>query len=126
MYILGYIIGAYNLVILSSAALVPDPVENLNVDVDPSVPSVTLTWDLPRNVGVRFQRSWSDVSSYHIRFKPQDREHYHDMGVDRSTPCVVLKRESGLIPHTTTIFEVRAQCGDDLGEWKQASRFIGK
>ena len=94
--------------------------------MDPSVPSVTLTWDPPRNVGVRLQRPSSDVSSYHIRFKPQDREHYHDISVDRSTACVVLKRDSGLIPHTTSIFEVRAQCRDGLGEWKQVSKYIGK
>ena len=104
-----------------SAALIPDPVENLKIDVDQDAPSVTLDWEPPQNVGAR---PWSDVSSYWIRFKPQGKKYYEEMNVDSFTTSVVLKRDSGLIPHTRSIFEVRAQCGDDLGKWKQVSAFI--
>ena len=107
------------------AALIPNVVEKLKADVDPNIPSVTLSWAPPQNTET--QRSWSDVSSYHIRFKPQEREYYDEMSVDRSTTSVVLKRDSGLIPHTKSIFEVRAQCGDDLGQWRvTVSEYIRK
>ena len=39
---------------------------------------------------------------------------------------MVLNRESGLVPLVTSTFEVRAQCGDDLGEWNVISGYIGK
>lgn len=108
--------------ISSISAAVPGPVQNLKIDVNPNVPSVTLTWDPPQN---ETPCSRSDMK-YHIRFKPLEREYYDDKIVDKSTTTIVLKRESGLIPHTTTIFEVRAQCGDDLGEWTAVSAFIGE
>ena len=104
-----------------SAALIPDPVENLKIDVDQDAPSITLAWEPPRNVGAS---PWTDVSSYWIRFKPQGKKYYEEMNVDSSTTSIVLKRDAGLIPHTRSIFEVRAQCGDDLGKWKQVSAFI--
>ena len=53
---------------------VPGPVKNLRIAVNPNVPSVTLAWCKPQNVGP--QRSWLYVDSYHIRSKPQGREHY--------------------------------------------------
>ena len=68
----------------------------------------------------------SDVSSYHIRFKPQGRQHYNEVYVNGSTTSIVLSEESGLSLHTTVIFEVRAQSGDDFGEWKVVSAFIGE
>ena len=111
--------------LLSQAPAVPGPIENLKIDVNPKVPSVTLTWDPPQNVEVVTQCSRSEMK-YHIRFKPLEREHYDDKIVDSSTTTIVLKRDSGLIPHATTIFEVKAQCGDDLGEWTAVSKYIGK
>ena len=105
--------------------MVPSVVEKLKVDVDPNVPSVTLNWAPPQNTET--QCSWSDVSSYHIRFKPQGRDYYDEMSVSSSTTSVVLKRDSGLVLHATSIFEVRAQCGDNLGAWRVAvSKYIGK
>ena len=63
---------------------------------------------------------------YHVRFKPEGREHYNEISVDSSTNSMVLSRESGLIPLATSTFEVRSQCGDDLGEWNVISGYIGK
>ena len=105
---------------------VPGPVENLRVAVNPNVPSVTLAWCKPQNVGP--QCSWSRVDNYHIRCKPQGREHYDEvnMRVGWNRTRVVLKRDSGLVPHTTTIFEVKAQCENALGEWTAVSVFIGE
>jgi len=87
---------------------------------------VTLAWSKPQNVGP--QCSWSRVDSYHIRFKPEGREHYDEvnMTVGRHKTRVVLKKDSGLIPHTTSVFEVRAQCENALGEWTAVSTFIGE
>ena len=108
------------------AALVPDPVHNLKINVDQNVPSVALFWHPPQNVGGETQRSPSYVSRYHIRFKPKDRQHYDEMVVDSSTTSIILNRDSGLIPLTTSTFKVRAQCGVDLGEWNAISSYVGK
>ena len=110
------------------SALDPDPVENLKIHMDPSVPSVTLTWAPPQNSGLASPDSCLDVSKYHIRFKPKGTWRYKEMTVDPhgSTTSLVLKRESGLIPHTTFIFEVKAQSGDRLGQWKTVSAFVGE
>ena len=51
---------------------------------------------------------------------------YDEVDIDGSATSVILKRESGLIPLTTSMFEVRAQCGDNLGKWKAISRYIGE
>ena len=48
------------------------------------------------------------------------------MTVDGFTTSLVLKRESGLTPHSTFIFEVRAQSGDYLGPWKTVAAFVGE
>ena len=48
------------------------------------------------------------------------------MNVDGSTTSLVLKRESGLTPHTTFIFEVKAQSGKYVGQWKSVSAFVGE
>ena len=108
------------------SALDPDPVENLKIHMDPCVPSVTLTWAPPQNFGLASPDSCLDVCRYHIRFKPKGTWHYKPMTVDGSTASLVLKRESGLTPHTTFIFEVSAQCGDRLGQWKTVSVFVGE
>ena len=39
---------------------------------------------------------------------------------------IVFSEESGLSLHATFTFEVRAQSGDKLGEWKAVSAFIGE
>ena len=87
---------------------------------------MALSWDRPRNVRVETQRSTSYVSKYYIRFKPKDRQHYDEVTVDSSATNKILSRESGLIPWTMSMFEVRAQCGDDLGEWNAISSYVGK
>ena len=94
--------------------------------MDPCVPSVTLTWDPPQNAGLASPDSCLDVSRYHIRFKSKGSWRYDEMTVDRSTTSLDLKRESGLTPHTTFIFEVSAQSGDRLGQWKTVSAFVGE
>ena len=108
------------------SALDPDPVENLKVHMDPCVPSVTLTWAPPQNSGLPSPDSCLDVSRYHIRFKSKGTRRYKEMTVDGSTTSLVLKRESGLTPHTTFIFEVSAQSGDCVGQWKTVSVFVGE
>ena len=91
-----------------------------------SKPSVTLTWDPPHNVNAGTQSTCSDVNSYHIRFKPKERQHYNEVKVNGSTTSIVLGKKDGLYLHTTFIFEVRAQSGDDFGEWEVVSAFIGE
>ena len=108
------------------AALIPDPVGNLRIHLDTGVPSVTLTWTPPENTKAGTQSSRSDVSRYHIRFKPKERQNFDNYEVDNSTTSVVFDRNSGLIPHKTFVFEVRAQCGDALGEWKAVSALISE
>ena len=108
------------------SALNPDPVENLKIHVDPCIPSVTLTWAPPQNSGIGSPDSCLNVSRYLIRFKPRGAWQYKEITVDGSMTSLVLKRESGLTPHTTSIFEVRAQCGDNVGQWKTVSAFVGK
>ena len=43
-----------------------------------------------------------------------------------STTSITLSEESGLSLHTTFTFEVRAQSGDDFGEWEVVSELIGE
>ena len=101
-------------------ALVPNQVGNLVASLNPNVPSVTLTWDPPSNVGVG---TLPDVTNYHIRFKPRRGNHFE---IHCSTTSIVLNKDSGLMPLTSSEFEVRAQCGDYIGQWKAVSTFIGK
>lgn len=104
--------------------LVSDTVENLKTDVNPKIPTVTLTWAPP--LILETTTTISDVSSYHIRFKPNRGRHYEEAFVDGSTTSIVLNRESGLTSHTTFTFEVRAQSGDGMGQWKAVSTFVGE
>ena len=83
-------------------------------------PSAILTWDPPHNVNA------GDVRSYHIRFKPEERQHYNEVKVNGSTTRIVLRKKDGLSLHTTFTFEVRAQSGDDFGEWEVVSELIGE
>jgi len=107
-------------------ALIPDTVSNLNVHVDAGVPSATLTWTPPQNTVSGTHSSHSDVSKYHIHFKPKGGKNYDTLEVDSSTTSVVFNRELGLIPHKTFVFEVGAQCGDAFGQWNAVSKFIGE
>ena len=107
------------------AAIIPDSVDNLKVQVDSNIPSATLTWDPPCNCIVGTQSTCTDVSSYHIRFK-QERQHYNDVYVNGAKTSVVFSEELGLSLNATFTFEVRAQSGDNFGEWKAVSVFIGE
>ena len=104
-------------------ALVPDQVGNLAAILNPNVPSVTLTWDPPSNVGAGTQHSWRDVTQYHVRFEPKGGD---NVEIYCSTTSLVLDKDSGLIPLTTSRFGVRAQCGDCFGQWKAVSSYFGK
>ena len=68
-----------------------------------------------------------NVTTYHIRFKQDGKEwcESEEMTVDGSTTSVVLTRESGLVPLTTYDFAVRAQSGEDVGEWETVSAYFG-
>ena len=79
-----------------------------------------LSWDPPANAS-----DAGDVTTYHIRFKQDGREWCNEMTVDGSTTSVALTRESGLVPQTTYEFAVRAQSGDDIGEWETVSAYLG-
>ena len=87
--------------------------------LNPDVPSVTLTWDPPSNVGAGTQ---SYVTQYHVRFKPRGR---NNAKICCSATSIVLDKDSGLIPLTTYRFGVRAQCGDCIGLWKAVSSYFG-
>ena len=79
-----------------------------------------LSWDPPANAS-----DAGDVTTYHIRFKQDGREWCNEMTVDGSTTSVALTRESGLVPQNTYEFAVRAQSGDDIGEWETVSAYLG-
>ena len=103
--------------------LVSDTVENLRADVNPKIPTVTLTWAPP--LIVETTTTISDITRYHIRFKQNRGQHYEEF-VDGSKTSIVLNRKSGLTTHTTFTFEVKAQSGDDMGQWKAVSAFVGE
>ena len=106
--------------------MVPDQIKNLKVQVDPKIPSVTLNWAPPQNLSAGTPSFCSMFSRYHIRFKPKGRQHYNEIDMDWTTTGIVLNRETGLTPHTTFTFEVRAQCGEDVGQWRAVSAFFRK
>ena len=101
----------------------PDTVEDLKANVNPKIPTVTLAWAPP--LILETATTISDITRYHIRFKPNRGRHYEEF-VDGSTTSIVLNRESGLTTHTTFTFEVKAQSGDDMGQWKAVSTFVGQ
>ena len=113
--------------IIYSTALTPDAVQNLTATVDTHKPSVTLKWDPPANAG-----NVGDVTKYQVRFWnkgcywDKERSCYNDKNVNGSTTTTVITRESGLRPLTTSTFEVRACCGDDISQkWRTVSTFVG-
>lgn len=88
--------------------------------MNPSAPSVELTWDPPTNAS-----GSGDVTKYHICFKLDGRDCCDETTVDGSTTSIVLTRDSGLVPQTTYEFGVRAQSADNIGEWERLSTYIG-
>ena len=104
-------------------ALTPGPIQNLTSAVDKYKPSVTLSWDPPVNAGYR-----GDVTKYQIQFWDKEKGCYSErpLTVDGSTTRIVVTREKGLRPLTTTTFEVRAYSGDDVSqETRTAPTFLG-
>lgn len=77
---------------------------------------------------------------YEIRFKASERcddrledsaddsfviPYQHFKTKDGFTTNFVVTREMGLVPLTTTIFEVRAMNTDETGEWTAVSKYVG-
>ena len=104
--------------------MVPDTVENLKVHMNPNIPSVTLTWTPP--LILETGTPISVINWYHIRFKPNRRQHYEEVFVDGSTNSIIIDRQLGLTTNTTYSFEIRAQNDDDVGQWKAVSAFVGE
>jgi len=115
----AYIAGRWETV-KKYVGLNPDPVQTLKATVNPSVPSIELTWDPPTNAS-----GSGDVTKYHICFKPDGIDSYDETTVDGSITSMVLTRDSGLVPQTTCEFGVRAQSADNIGEWERLSTYIG-
>lgn len=137
------------------AAFVPDPVQNLTItDIDENEPSVTLTWDPPNNVKgdgdiaayeVRFKTEGGDydkrivdasttsialTSGPHAILKwspesdkPTPQEIQDDMF--NLTDTIVFTKGPGLVPLTTSLFEVRASNCYSAGEWSGVSTYVG-
>lgn len=123
--------------LLLPVAHVPGPVVNFIPTVNPNEPSVTLSWDPPVNSQYR-----GDILLYEIRFKASERcDRVEDSADDSfvipyqnfktkdgSTTNFVVTREMGLVPLTTTTFEVRAMNTDETGgsgEWTAVSKYVG-
>ena len=104
------------------AALTPGPVQNLTATVDSHKPAVTLKWDPPANAGYE-----GDVTDYRVRFWNKERSCYEKKGVNGSITTIVITRDSGLRPLTTSTFEVKACSGiDESQEWRTVSTFVGR
>ena len=91
--------------------------------LDTSGPSLTLNWDRPSNT-----QTAEDVRAYIIRFRPSGcvrEDAYYEMTVSAPVTNILLTREDGLKPLTGYDFEVRAQNGDNNGEWSTVSQYIG-
>lgn len=106
-----------------SAALVPGQVQNLRSTLDTNQPSLTLTWDKPKNV-----KSDRDVSNYDIRFRPSGsvrESDYCEGNVKASATSVHLTRRNRLKPLIKYDFEVRARNSGHKGNWSTVSKYIG-
>ena len=82
---------------------------------------MTLSWMRPGNVQVV-----EELTEYHIRFKPFGDDEYVEKTVSGSATSVVLTRESGLVPLKKYHFQVRAQSGYCMGDWKELTSSFGK
>ena len=108
--------------LLLPAALGPGQVQNLASTPNPDIPTLTLTWDKPKNMYLTDR----DVMSYDIRFKPCGREgNYCKETVVAPATSILLTRESGLKPLTKYDFDVRAQSVFQEGRWSTLSKYIG-
>ena len=99
----------------------PGPVINLTITLNPNEPSVTLNWDPPTNT----INTW-DVTSYDVRFKSSNRQHYDHKMVNGAVTSVHLTLDDGLEPLTRCVFEVRAKNFEQEGECNPVAAFIGK
>jgi len=146
MQVSQYIVTYYSYItwcVLLPTVLVPGPVENLMPSIDPSQPSVMLSWKPPAN-----SQHDGDVKFYEIRFNPSERVdevsngasnssaipyEMHQITFDSSITTIALTRETaisitrelGLIPLTKTTFQVRAENADSKGEWTSVSTYVG-
>ena len=105
------------------SALTPGPIQNLTATVDAHKPSVTLNWDPPANAGYP-----GCITKYQIQFWDKEKGCYNErpLTVDGSRTSIVITREIGLRPLTTTTFEVRAYGGDDVSrETRTAPLILG-
>ena len=98
----------------------PGPVTNLTITLNPNEPSVTLNWDPPTNI----VNTW-DVTSYDVRFKPSNRQHYDHKMVNGAVTSVHLTLDDGLEPLTRCVFEVRARNFDHTGEFTPVAASVG-
>jgi len=133
-------------------AFVPDPVENLTItDVDENEPSVTLTWDPPNNVKsdgdiaayeIRFKEEGGDYDKRTVdasttsivltsgpyailKWSPESNKPTSQEIQDGILDTIVFKRGPGLVPLTTSLFEVRALNCYCAGDWSRVSTYVG-
>ena len=99
-----------SLVILSLAAPVPGPVQNLSLNAH----SLRLNWDKPSNA-----KTSGDVTAYDIRFRQSRSRVYSNMTVNASTTSVLLTEASGYQPLKTYGLEVRARNDGHKGKWSK-------
>lgn len=146
MQVSQYIVTYYSYItwcVLLPTVMVPGPVENLMPSIDPSQPSVMLSWKPPAN-----SQHDGDVRFYEIHFNPSERDDEVDNGASNSSTipyetyqikddssistitltretAITITRELGLIPLTKTTFQVRAENADGKGEWTTVSTYVG-
>ena len=88
--------------------------------LQPRIPelSVTLRWGVPK------ENREDEITAYDIRFRPKDADGYiNETSVHGAYKTITLTSTSGIAPLTTYEFEVRARCGDSVGNW---TTVIGK
>ena len=111
--------------LLSLAAMMPDPVQNLTLTLDRNKPTLTLNWVPPSNVDFH---NPEELTCYDIWFKPQNLEGYNwnCHTVPSSSTTLTLTRKSGLELDLVSQFSVRAQNYDHrAGEWASVTQMIG-
>ena len=111
--------------LLSLAAMTPDPVQNLTLTLDRNKPTLTLNWVPPSNVDFH---NPEELICYDIWFKPQNLEGYNwnCQTVPSSSTTLTLTRKSGLELDLVSQFSVRAQNYDHrAGEWASVTQMIG-
>ena len=104
------------------AALDPDPVINVSVSLEPTVPSITLTWEPPTNA---INAEMVTKYKYQLRISSVGVEQCTKLTVDGSTTRVVLTRELGLTSLVHYHLQVRPMAGDDAGDWRSVTAYFG-